>query len=95
MIHRTRRYRVRPDAVAEARRLADELVAAVAAAERDTLVYRALQRSDAPTEFLHYMVFVDDAAEARHLQSAHARHHGEALASLRRPPPRALTALRS
>ena len=77
-IHRTARYRVRPEETAVVLEAVREFVAAVAD-EPGTLLYEALQSSAEPTEFLHVMAFEDADAQRAHQEADHTRRFVETL----------------
>ena len=69
-IYKTAQFAVRPAGLAKSEAAIREVVAYVRANEPDTRLYTSLQREDEPTQFIHVMVFADEAAERRHRSSA-------------------------
>jgi len=63
-------YQVRPAAVEKVKRAIREFVSYVQENEPGTQMYLAWQQMADPTRFLHFFIFRDSAAQARHGQSA-------------------------
>ena len=57
MINKMVAYKVKNDSLDEAKMLVREFVENIKLNEGDTLLYRALQESDDPTKFIHFMTF--------------------------------------
>lgn len=69
MINKMVTYKVRKDAVDEVKMFVREFVENIKLNEEGTLLYRALQHSDDPTKFIHFMTFEDEYAEDQHRNS--------------------------
>lgn len=65
-IYETGGYRVKPLAVGKVKEAIKDFVRYVEANEPGTLMYLAWQQKDDPTRFLHFFIFEDAAAQARH-----------------------------
>jgi quinol monooxygenase YgiN len=72
-IFQTAYYRVRAEAVERVKEAIVEFVAYVAAHEPGSVMYRAWQQQDDPTQFVHLFEFVDDEAHRVHGSSAAVR----------------------
>ena len=68
-IYQTGAYQVKPSAVGKVKQAIEEFVGYVKANEPDTQMYLAWQQKDDPTRFLHFFIFKDAAAQARHGES--------------------------
>ena len=68
-IYETGGYRVKRSAVPKVKRAIKEFVAYVKAHEPGTQMYLAWQEKGDPTRFLHFFIFKDAAARARHGKS--------------------------
>ena len=79
MINKMVTYKVRKDSIDEAKMLVREFVENIILNEEDTLLYRTLQHSDDPTQFIHFMTFEDEYAEEQHQNS---NYHEEFLSSM-------------
>ncbi len=69
-IYQTATYQVRPQAVNKVKLAIAEFVKYVRANEPGTRMYVAWQQQDDPTRFIHLFIFKDEAAMARHSESA-------------------------
>ena len=69
-IYQTARYEVRPEALARCKRAIREFVEYVKAQEPGTFRYISMQDKQHPTRFLHFIIFVNAAAERKHSSSA-------------------------
>ena len=75
-------FRVRKEALDEAKMLVREFVENIILNEEDTLLYRALQESKDPTKFVHFMTFKDEFAERQHNKSNYCAEFVELLTPL-------------
>jgi quinol monooxygenase YgiN len=69
-IYQTGGYRVKPEAVERVKQAIKVFVKYVQENEPGTKMYLAWQEKDDPTKFLHLFIFENEAAQARHGQSA-------------------------
>ena len=69
-IYQTGGYRVKPSAVEKIKQAIQVFVRHVQENEPGTKMYLAWQEKDDPTRFLHLFIFQDEAAQARHGESA-------------------------
>ena len=69
-IYQTGGYRVKPSAVEKVKQAIQVFVRHVQENEPGTKMYLAWQEKDDPTRFLHLFIFQDEAAQARHGESA-------------------------
>jgi quinol monooxygenase YgiN len=69
-IYQTGGYRVRPSAVEKVKQAIKGFVRYVQENEPGTKMYLAWQEKNDPTRFLHLFIFEDEAAQARHGESA-------------------------
>jgi quinol monooxygenase YgiN len=69
-IFQTAEYQVEPGAVVAVKQAIEEFVAYVRAHEPGTRLYRAWQRQDDPTRFVHLFIFEDAAGQMAHSGSA-------------------------
>ena len=72
-IYKTARFQVKPGSLGVCQQAVREFIAYVQANEPGTRLYLALQEQGDPTQFLHYFIFDDPAAEARHSSSEGVR----------------------
>jgi len=72
-------YKVRSEALDEAKMLVREFVENIKLNEEDTLLYRALQHEEDPTNFVHFMTFRDEYAENQHNNSNYCAEFVELL----------------
>ncbi|PYT73466.1 MAG: hypothetical protein DMG39_06305 [Acidobacteria bacterium] len=72
-IYQTGGYRVKPEAVEKVKRAIEVFVKYVQENEPGTKMYLAWQEKNDPTRFLHLFIFENEAAQARHGQSAAVR----------------------
>ena len=82
MINKMVTFKVREKALDEAKMLVREFVENIILNEEDTLLYRALQETNDPTKFIHFMTFSDDYAENQHKKSNYCAEFVESLAPL-------------
>jgi len=68
-IYQTGGYQVKASAVDQVKRAVKEFVRYVQENEPDTKMYLAWQQRSDATRFLHFFIFEDAAAQARHGQS--------------------------
>ncbi|MEQ8323154.1 MAG: antibiotic biosynthesis monooxygenase [Vicingaceae bacterium] len=69
MINKMVTFKVRKEALDEAKMLVREFVENIKLNEEDTLLYRAHQQAKEPTRFVHFMTFADEYAERLHKSS--------------------------
>jgi quinol monooxygenase YgiN len=69
-IYQTAEYQLSPEGVDAVKRAITEFVDYVRANEPGTQMYKAWQRQDDPTRFLHLFTFESEAAQAIHSESA-------------------------
>ena len=69
-IYQTGRYRVKPEAVEKVKQAIKVFVQYVQENEPGTKMYLAWQEKDDPTRFNHLFIFENEAAQARHGESA-------------------------
>jgi quinol monooxygenase YgiN len=69
-IYTIARYQVRPSGVEKVKQAIEEFTQYVQANEPGTRMYVAWQQKDAPTHFVHFFIFEDEAAHATHSKSA-------------------------
>jgi len=69
-IYQTGGYRVKPEAVEKVKQAIKVFVKYVQENEPGTKMYLAWQEKGDPTKFLHLFIFENEAAQARHGQSA-------------------------
>jgi len=62
-------FKVRPEAVADALAAIDEFISAIEANETGTMVYRSYRTGPDAADFIHYMLFKDEAAHQAHRDS--------------------------
>jgi quinol monooxygenase YgiN len=79
VIQRSVRYRVREEAIDEAREAIVEFVAAVREVEARTISYHAYQFPDDPTRFAHTMTFEDEEGRSIHVDTPHVRRFVDRL----------------
>src|SRR2546429_9211989 len=72
-IYQTGGYRVKPSAVGKVKQAIKVFVKYVQENEPGTKMYLAWQEKNDPTRFLHLFIFENEAAQARHGQSAAVR----------------------
>ncbi len=82
MINKMVAYKVKNDSLDEAKMLVREFVENIKLNEGETLLYRALQESDDPTKFIHFMTFADEYAEEQHRNSNYCEEFTESLLPL-------------
>ena len=75
-------YKVKKTAIEDAKMLVREFVEQIKLNEEDTLMYRALQHSDDPSVFVHYMTFEDEYGEKQHRNSNYTAEFTEELQAL-------------
>ena len=75
-------FKIREDSLDEAKMLVREFVENIILNEEDTLLYRALQQTQDPTEFVHFMTFSDEYAENQHKNSNYCAEFVELLTPL-------------
>jgi quinol monooxygenase YgiN len=68
-IYQTGGYRVKESGVGKVKDAIKDFVSYVKANEPGTLMYLAWQQKDDPTQFLHFFIFQDAAAQALHGES--------------------------
>lgn len=68
-VYKTAHFQVNPEALATCQQAIAEFIAYVRQNEADTLLYVSLQSKQDPTQFFHYFVFADAAAEEIHRTS--------------------------
>ena len=78
-IHMTARFCVKPESLYLCKQAVEAFIAYIAANEPGTRLYTSLQGSDNPTEFLHYFIFENEAAEQRHRTSDAVKHFTDTL----------------
>ena len=79
MINKMVTFKVRKEALDEVKMLVREFVENIILNEEDTLLYRALQQTNDPTRFVHFMTFKDDFAERQHNKSNYGAEFVELL----------------
>jgi quinol monooxygenase YgiN len=72
-IYQTAQYRVNPSAVDAVKAAIEEFVDYVQHNEPGTKFYASWQQKDDPTRFVHLFIFEDEAAHAKHGESAAVR----------------------
>ena len=75
-------YKVKSDSLDEAKMLVREFVENIKLNEEDTLLYRALQQSDDPTKFIHFMSFGDEYGEEQHRKSNYCEEFTDSILPL-------------
>jgi len=65
-VYHTASFQVRTESLDKCLAAIKEFIASIQANEPGTLEYVSLQQVDDPTRFLHYTVFLDQAAGERH-----------------------------
>lgn len=75
-------FKVREADLDEAKMLVREFVENIKLNEEDTLLYRALQQTNDPTKFIHFMTFSDEYAENQHKNSNYCAEFVEFLTPL-------------
>ena len=82
MINKMVTFKVRKDALEEAKMLVREFVENIKLNEEDTLLYRAHQHANDPTQFVHFMTFADEYAERQHKDSNYAEEFVDMITPL-------------
>ena len=82
MINKMVKFKVRQDALDEAKMLVREFVENIKLNEEDTLLYRAHQHKDDPTSFIHFMSFADEYAEEQHRNSNYCEEFVDGISAL-------------
>lgn len=59
-------FRVRADSIVVAKAAIEAFIAKIERNEPDTLIYRSYRDEKDPLSFVHYMLFKDAAAQAKH-----------------------------
>ncbi len=72
-IYQTGSYQVKPAAVGKVKQAIAEFVRYVQSNEPGTQMYLAWQQKNDPTRFVHFFIFEDAAAQARHGESAEVK----------------------
>ena len=82
MINKMVTYKVKKESIEDAKMLVREFVENIKLNEEDTLLYRALQQSDDPTRFIHFMSFEDEYAEDQQRNANYTEEFSSAILSL-------------
>ncbi len=79
MIYKTAHFKVKAESLNFCKAAIKKFISSVSKNESDTYSYLSLQQEDAPTRFIHYMVFKDSMAEEFHRQTSWVKEFVEAL----------------
>ena len=79
MINLMVKFKVRQEAVDDAKRVIRDFVDQIKLNEEDTLLYRSLQDSEDPCSFVHFMSFRDDYGREVHQKSSYCREFVDEL----------------
>ena len=80
-------YTVKPERLATAMEIIATFVENIAEKEPEALIYRAMQESEDPYRFVHFMIFSGDEAEDRHRITTHVKTFVESLYPICREEP--------
>ena len=75
-------FKVKSDALDEAKVLIRDFVEQIILNEEDTLLYRSLQEKNDPTRFIHFMTFKDEYSENQHSKSNYCQEFVDELSPL-------------
>lgn len=73
------KFKVIPTELEDAKRMIRDFLEQIKLNEDDTLLYRSLNLTEDPTQFIHFMSFKDEYARDFHQRSAHCREFVDQL----------------
>ena len=78
-IYKTAHFQIQPAHLNTAKQAIEEFITYIQANEPDTIIYTSVQLKSDETTFMHFMGFVDAAAEEKHRTSSGVQRFVEVL----------------